>query len=88
MGLRAAFTRVLGEYESAHTDDMTGHALADYIRTGLPEAIASVVGANDRYKIEGSPGKGNWAHVPWVAVFDRFVTETALRVGDRRWTLA
>jgi 5-methylcytosine-specific restriction enzyme A len=27
--------------------------------------------------VEGSPGKGRWAGVPWAAIFDRFVTETA-----------
>jgi 5-methylcytosine-specific restriction protein A len=27
----------------------------------------------------GSPGKGNWAHVPWVSVFDPVVTTSATR---------
>jgi 5-methylcytosine-specific restriction protein A len=29
--------------------------------------------------VAGSPGKGNWAETPWVAVFDPLVTETAQR---------
>lgn len=31
----------------------------------------------DEFKIEGSFGAGNMARVPWVAVFNRLVTETA-----------
>jgi 5-methylcytosine-specific restriction enzyme A len=29
--------------------------------------------------VEGSPGAGNWAFVPWIAVFDPSVTDTATR---------
>ena len=31
------------------------------------------------YKVEGSAGKGVWANVPWLCVFDRLITETATR---------
>jgi 5-methylcytosine-specific restriction protein A len=43
----------------------------------VPEAIEAVIGTNERYLVRGSAGQGNWARVPWAAVFDRFVTDTA-----------
>lgn len=47
---------------------------------GLPkffENILSSMGRLDAFKVEGSIGAGNMAKVPWVAVFNRSVTETA-----------
>ncbi len=43
----------------------------------MPEAIQATIGDNHRYLVSGSAGQGNWARVPWAAVFDRFVTDTA-----------
>lgn len=51
--------------------------MADMLRVDIPREIEAVVGNTERYEIDGSPGKGNWADVPWVAVLDRLVTDTA-----------
>lgn len=34
---------------------------------------------NNVYQVEGSVGKGRWANVPWIAVFDTRITTSALR---------
>ena len=47
------------------------------LRYDIPKEIASAVANDARYEVDGSPGKGNWADVPWIAILDRFVTETA-----------
>lgn len=77
MSLSASLTLLLEEYPTASQFQFKGSETARFIRHEIPEAVLSVVGNNERYLIEGSPGKGNWASVPWVAVFDRFITETA-----------
>src|SRR5829696_7147257 len=51
--------------------------VAEFIRQTVPEAIEAAIGDNHRYLVRGSAGQGNWARVPWAAVFDRFVTDTA-----------
>ncbi len=77
MSLNAGLTLLLEEYPKASKQAFKDNALADFIRQEMPEAIRAVIGSNERYLIEGSAGKGRWANVPWAAVFDRFVTDTA-----------
>lgn len=75
--LREGLQRVLNEYAGASREAFGQHPLADFLRETLPSAIEAVIGNDERYKVTGSPGKGRWATGPWVAVFDRTVTESA-----------
>jgi 5-methylcytosine-specific restriction protein A len=77
MSIHAALSLLLEEYAQARSQAFAKNAMADMLRVDIPKEIAEAVGNNQRYEVEGSPGKGNWADVPWVAVLDRFVTETA-----------
>lgn len=77
MSLNAAFTQLLEEYPAAVTQPFTGNPVAEFLRRDVPRAVEQVIGKNDRYSVHGSPGQGNWARVPWVAVYDRLITETA-----------
>ena len=77
MSLNAALTLFLEEYPKAVEKSFAGNPVAEFIRGDVPEAIEAVIGGNHRYIVQGSAGQGNWARVPWAAVFDRFVTETA-----------
>jgi 5-methylcytosine-specific restriction protein A len=77
MSLHLALTRILEEYLQASQQPFSNHPLANFIRGDLPDAIRSIINNDARYLVEGSPGKGRWAGVPWAAIFDRFVTETA-----------
>ena len=43
----------------------------------IPNDIKELIGNSDRYIVEGSVGVGNWASVPWVAIFDKLVTTSA-----------
>ena len=76
--LRAGLQRVLSEYQEAKLEDFKDNALANFIRDDLCQIIQKVVG--DSYLVDASPGKGNWAHVPWVSIFDPAIT-TSARVG-------
>lgn len=76
MSLNAAFKLLIEEYSKATLLPFKGNEVAEFIRKEIPEYVSEITGNNDRYLVEGSPGKGNWAYVPWVAVLDRFITET------------
>lgn len=79
MAIRAGLQRVLAEYQGAAKEPFKGHPLANFLRGNFAQVVESVVANTERYLVTGSPGKGNWAAGPWVAVFDRTVTESAER---------
>lgn len=77
MSLHIALSLFLDEYPVASRGEFAGNAVAELIRKDVPEAIRTILGSNERYLIHGSAGQGVWARVPWAAVFDRFITESA-----------
>jgi 5-methylcytosine-specific restriction protein A len=76
MTIREAIATILAGYGSAKSQALTGHALAKVARHDFPDAVRAVI-PEERYLIEGSAGQGQWAEVPWTAVFDRLITNTA-----------
>lgn len=54
------------------------HPFVTRIQGDFESSVEAVVG-DVTYKVEGSAGKGVWANVPWLSVFDRLITETATR---------
>lgn len=77
MELSDGLQRVLTEYVAARTKPLTSHPLAAAIRGDIAARVAEIVG--DGYKVTGSPGQGNWAETPWIAVFDPTITTSAQR---------
>lgn len=74
--VRTLFKHVLENYATATSEQFSAHPLADILRNTLPNAVREWVTNPDRYITEGSPGRGVWAGVPWVAVMDRLITDT------------
>ncbi|QIP12992.1 DUF3578 domain-containing protein [Spirosoma aureum] len=70
------FEEVLKKYTIAYSQRFTGHPLAKTIRHTLPDIISKFIN-NDRYLIKGSAGAGNWTIIPWIAIFDTFITSSA-----------
>lgn len=77
MSLNAALGLFIDEYAGAREANFAKNAVADFIRKEVPAAILEAIGPTERYLVDGSPGQGVWAGVPWAAVFDRLVTESA-----------
>lgn len=77
MSIGTALNIFLEEYPEARKQPFSGHALADFIRNDISAYLEEAIGPSDRYFAHGSAGQGNWARVPWVAVFDRLITDTA-----------
>ena len=80
MAIREAIATILAGYGSAKSQAFAGHALAKVARHDLPEVVRAII-PEERYLIEGSAGQGQWAEVPWTAVFDRLFTNTSPRQG-------
>jgi 5-methylcytosine-specific restriction enzyme A len=72
MSLQSSFTELLKKYPQAQKEEFTGHPVGILVRKLIESHIQ-----NDRYKVKGSVGQGNWTTAPWIGVFDTFVTETA-----------
>jgi 5-methylcytosine-specific restriction enzyme A len=80
MALREVLERISNEYASARAQPLKDHPTADYIRDLATAEVQSVLAAANPDLIAfGSPGKGNWAAAPWIAIFDPVVTQTATR---------
>jgi 5-methylcytosine-specific restriction protein A len=65
----------LENYLQEKKSSFAGNELANRLRKDLPRLLAEILDTN-RYKVVGSPGKGNWADTPWIAILDLLVTDT------------
>lgn len=77
MSIGTALNIFLEEYQAAHEQEFAGNPLADFIRNDIPAYVNEAIELSDRYLVKASAGQGNWANVPWVAVFDKLITESA-----------
>lgn len=76
--LKDAFLKVLDQYPKAVAQPFKGHPLGGLLRDRIPELLyAKCSLSRERYLVSGSVGKGNWAEIPWVCIFDRDITKTA-----------
>ena len=71
-----------GAFLKAKTEGFGGHPLAALIRRDWPKALEDALALSSPlpksiYKFDASPGQGNWADAPWLAVFRVDVTTTA-----------
>lgn len=80
MALRAAIERVLHDYQRSTLEPFPGHPVAKLLRRDLAEEVAKALGpSNDDLVVAGSAGQGNWADVPWCAIYEPTVTSSAQR---------
>ena len=58
-------------------ESFAGSEVARFVSNELPQSIRDALpGVLDRYQIQGSAGRGQWTHTPWVAVLDPAITTT------------
>jgi hypothetical protein len=55
---------------AARNEAFTSHPVAEFLRREAPRAIAEALG-NPNYIVDGSPGQGQWAEIPWIATVER-----------------
>jgi 5-methylcytosine-specific restriction protein A len=80
MALRETLQRILTEYSTAKAAPLEGHSLAQFLRGEAELTVLAGLGElGAGLMVEGSPGQGNWAAVPWISVFDPAITTSATR---------
>lgn len=77
MSLNVFLNTVLETYLSESGNDFKENVLGTYFRKDIVHYIKNLLGNSEHFLVQGSVGKGVWAKIPWVAIFDRFITETA-----------
>ena len=69
---------ILNSYKIAKLNDLTNHELAVYVRQQSVNILANTISVDkEKYKVKGSVGQGKWADVPWIAIFDKSITQSA-----------
>jgi 5-methylcytosine-specific restriction protein A len=78
MALRETLQRILTDYPHAKTQPSKGHPLGNFLRHDAEDAVTEALGEfRPGLLVEGSAGKGPWAAVPWISVFDPAITTSA-----------
>jgi 5-methylcytosine-specific restriction protein A len=77
MNLRDVLLKIGNEYESAISQNFTHHDLARFIRSTAVEVLGNLPGVA-KWDVQGSPGKGGWADVPWLSYLDPLVTSSVM----------
>jgi 5-methylcytosine-specific restriction protein A len=75
--IRNSFKKILTKYNTAQNEPLKDHPLAHFIRNTFPNNLKTFINNSESYLIHGSPGAGQWARCPWIAVFDILITDSA-----------
>ncbi|MEX2607928.1 MAG: DUF3578 domain-containing protein [Kiritimatiellia bacterium] len=77
MNLKEGLEFILENWIAAKNEAFRGHKLADFFRGELPQIVTkSLNKESSDYIIKGSPGQGNWADVPWLAILNPVITNS------------
>ena len=65
-------------YQEVQRTQNYRHAFGALVRDSIPNEIRTYSGLDQaRYIVKGSHGVGRWTTVPWIAVFDKRITDSA-----------
>lgn len=74
--LKELFLEIVNNYPNASSQPFAGNPLADMIRN-KPRQLIEPILTNNSLFVDSSPGKGNWAEVPWIAIINKDETDGA-----------
>ena len=81
--MQEMFKKIMDNYSANKVMPFGSNKLAEYIRVGVKQIINDQANLNaNQYLVEGSAGRGAWAIIPWIAIFDKEVTTTASKGYD------
>ncbi len=75
--LKEYVTTITNNYLIEKNLSLKNNSLANYIRTEPKKIFTNDFFKSNQYIIKGSAGQGNWATIPWLAIFDKEITEKA-----------
>lgn len=71
---------IANSYLTQSENDFSDNPICKIITKKLPKLIVERANINSsNYSVTGSAGKGQFAEIPWIAVFRRSITETATK---------
>jgi 5-methylcytosine-specific restriction protein A len=75
MALRESLEKIMLEYPLVSHDNFNGHSFVSYVRDVVPKSISASLELPGIYRVKASAGNGSWAKVPWIAIFNKLVTD-------------
>ena len=76
--LREFVERFINEYPNEKKKSLANNTFANFIRNEVPKNISETdIIKKEEYIVKGSVGQGEWATVPWVAIYDKNITNSA-----------
>lgn len=78
MNIKESLEHIQKNYLNEKQKDFKNNKLNEFMVNELPEIMYNELNLDrDRYLVTGSCGKGNWATIPWIAIFDKTITTSA-----------
>lgn len=78
--LKEMIEHILDEYVIEKRNPLANNPMAKYLSKEAPEILVQAAGVSEEEFLgKGSAGQGGWTAVPWVALFNRSITETATK---------
>lgn len=74
--MKNTIEEILNNYMIAKTEKFAGHPMQQTMNYDLKNQIEQQLN-DDNILVKGSVGKGQWASIPWLCVFDKRITNTA-----------
>ena len=76
--MKEIIDKIINEYQNEKQETFSGHEMGTLFRNVFPEYLnRSGIVDEKKYLVKGSVGAGNWASIPWLAILDRSITESA-----------
>ncbi|WP_025743483.1 MrcB family domain-containing protein [Aquimarina pacifica] len=69
-------SEAIENYLTEKSKSFRGNKLAAKFRKDFPSEIEKIIVDKNRFKVVGSPGKGNWTECPWIAILDVLITDS------------
>lgn len=78
--MRDLLLKVLESYVHSKSEKIKEHEIAQCLRIEAKKIIVNKAFIDTKkYMLEGSAGKGNWADIPWIAIYDKDITNKATK---------
>ncbi len=75
--LRENIEKIFKNYLNSRNENFANHPIAVTLRKDLTKDLEGLTENSQEYKFTGSAGQGKWTNSPWVAAFNKKITESA-----------
>ncbi|MFA0832627.1 MAG: MrcB family domain-containing protein [Methanobacterium formicicum] len=75
--LRENIEKIFKNYLNSRNENFANHPIAATLRKDLTKDLKGLTENSEEYKFTGSAGLGKWTNSPWVAAFNKKITESA-----------